>query len=133
MNLIVIYIIICCNFTIFYCLIAVDYLLDQHHLLNSAAIEGLSLLGSITELPLNEIPETITLTSTEEKLDLVDVDDKKSKNFLFYSLFGLLRSAHSRPKIRENVATCLGHLAIGDGAFFTRRNLKGFRSLIKSV
>lgn len=56
-----------------------------------------------------------------------------SKEFVSDTVLRLLKSAHSRPKIREDAATCLGFLAIGDGKYFAAKNLKSFIALIKLV
>lgn len=46
-------------------------------------------------------------------------------------MFNLLRSTSVRLKIREEAAKCLGNLAIGDGDYFTQRNLDRFLSIVK--
>lgn len=43
----------------------------------------------------------------------------------------LVKSAHSRQKIREDAAACLGYLAIGDGQFFVSVNLTAFLSMLR--
>lgn len=42
----------------------------------------------------------------------------------------LLRSS-VRPKIRGEAAKCLGNLAVGDGEYFTQRNLEKFLDMVK--
>lgn len=43
----------------------------------------------------------------------------------------ILKSSSVRPKIRAEAAKCLGNLSIGDGQYFTQRNLEKFLSLAK--
>lgn len=50
---------------------------------------------------------------------------------IFGVIFGLLRNTGIRLKIREEAAKCLGYLAIGDGQYFTQRNLTKFLSMVK--
>lgn len=119
---------------------------DQQSLLVSAAIKGLSLIGSVAPLGL---PNGSSTTKDEK----MDVDGEfflfKKYNDLFNSIFAdaspapstktsvsdtvfrLLKSAHTKAKTREEAAICLGYLAIGDGAFFVESNLKQFRTLLK--
>lgn len=118
----------------------IEHLTDQQPLLVSAAINGISLIGSVIELPLpdrsNDQSGSSTTTTTydaDEKMDVDGEPNEYSKSFVAQKILFLLRSAHSRPKIREEAAHCLGHLAIGDGAFFTVGNLKAFTKMIKLV
>lgn len=54
-----------------------------------------------------------------------------TKLLIFNVIFSLLRSTSVRAKIREEAAKCLGYLAIGDGKYFTQRNLEKFLSMVK--
>lgn len=118
----------------------IEHLTDQQPLLVSAAINGLSLIGSVIKLPLPDRTNEQSTSSSlpisynpDEKMDVDGETTEYSKSFVAQKLLYLLRSAHSRPKIREEAAHCLGHLAIGDGAFFTLGNLNAFIKMIKLV
>lgn len=119
----------------------IEHLNDQQPLLVSAAINGISLIGSVIKLPLTERSSeecgSSTSTTTYETDEKMDIDggesNEYSKSHVAQKILYLLRSAHSRPKIREEAAQCLGCLAIGDGAFFTQGNLNAFTKMIKLV
>lgn len=114
-----------CNDTKRFTTILIEYLSDQQPLLVLAAINGIALIGSVIPLPLDS-------TNTEA----MDVDGESktfTKTHVANTIVHLLKSAHSRAKIREEAALCLGQLAIGDGAFFTQFNLDEFIKLIKLV
>lgn len=117
----------------------IDHLTDQQPLLVSAAINGISLIASVIKLPLPDRSKEASGSSTSTTYDInekMDVDDESSeytKSHIAQKILYLLRSAHSRPKIREEAAQCLGSLAIGDGAFFTRGHLNAFSKMIKLV
>lgn len=120
--------------------ILIDHLTDQQPLLVSAAINGISLIGSVIKLPLpdrnTEASSSSSSSSTYDADEQMDVDGESneySKAFVAQKILFLLKSAHSRPKIREEAAHCIGHLAIGDGAFFTKGNLNAFTKMIKLV
>lgn len=104
----------------------VKLLTDPKSLLTLAAIKGLSLLGCSIRLPLDE---------TEENEDTsMEVDDnERSKNYLFKTLVQLLKSSQTKQKVREDSAHCLGHLCIGDAAFFGKRVASGFLELKKAT
>lgn len=115
----------------------IAHLDDQQPLLVSAAIKGISLIGSATPLPL---PPSATSASTEsttfdpdEAMDVDNEPENYTKSYVAKSILKLLKSAHSRQKIREESAVCLGYLAIGDGAYFTKGNLNAFIKLTKLV
>lgn len=112
--------------------ILIENFSDQQPLLVSAALNGISLIGSIVSLPL--LHPTVGATyDCNERMD-VDGDSKLfTKAYVAQTVLQLLKSAHSRPKIREEAAKCLGQLAIGDGAYFTQGNLNAFIKLIKLV
>lgn len=124
--------------------ILIEYLSDQQPLLVSAAISGISLIGSVISLPLenhsakgsSESSGSTAVHNTYDCNEQMDVDgDSKTftKAYVAQTILHLLRSAHSRPKIREEAAHCLGQLAVGDGAYFTQGNLDAFSKLIKLV
>lgn len=105
--------------------ILIECLSEQQPLLVTAAVIGISLIGSVMPLPLDS-------TNT----DAMDVDGESktfTKTHVANTIVHLLKSAHSKAKIREEAALCLGQLAIGDGAFFTQLNLDEFIKLIKLV
>lgn len=119
----------------------IERLSDQQPLLVSAALKGLSLIGSVASLPLTDRSNGEASGSSEtgtynpdEKMD-VDEDEPKelTKSNVAQKVLYLLRSAHSRPKTKEEAAYVLGSLAIGDGAFFTKGNLDAFIKMIKLV
>lgn len=120
-------------------IVLIEHLTDQQPLLVSAAINGISLIGSVVKLPLPERSGDSSSSSTastydaDEKMDVDGDLNEYSKSFVAQKVLHLLKSAHSRPKIREEAALCLGHLAIGDGAFFTQGNLNAFTKMIKLV
>ncbi|XP_050090264.1 proteasome-associated protein ECM29 homolog [Anopheles aquasalis] len=104
----------------------VSLLNDQQSLLQSAAIRGLCLIGSNTVLPLpadaSESMETDASTTGSTSA---------SKTSLLETLMTLLQSAHTKAKIREDSAHCLGYLAIGDREYFARKVLERFLKLLK--
>lgn len=114
--------------------VVIDHLNDQQPLLSAAAIKGISLIGSVTILPLPNSSNGTALTyDPDEKMD-VDGDSETrvhTKSMVAKTVLRLLRSAHSRAKIREEAAICLGYLAIGDGAYFTEGNLNAFIKMLK--
>lgn len=121
----------------------IENLTDQQTLLVSAAIKGISLIGSVTKLPLPErsinsssSSSTSLAASTydpDEKMEVDDDTNEYTRSYVAQKILYLLKSAHSRPKIREEAANCLGHLAIGDPAYFTAGNLSAFTKMIKLV
>lgn len=121
-------------------ILLIDHLTDQQPLLVSAAINGISLIGSVIKLPLPDRAEASAGSSKsastydcDEKMDVDGEANEYSKAFVAQKVLFLLKSAHSRPKIREEAAHCLGNLAIGDGAYFTKGNLNAFTKMIKLV
>lgn len=106
----------------------VKLLTDQKSLMNSAAIKGISLIGCAIELPLEESPEK------PDSEDSMEVDDAQStKNYVFKTIFKLLKSSQTKQKIREDSAHCLGYLAIGDRKFFAKRVIEGFLEFKRST
>lgn len=97
--------------------------------MQSAAIKGISLLGSITVLPIPNEPEE----NGDEKMELDESVQKIYKKDICKILFDLLESSHTKQKIREDSASCLGYLAIGDVKYFVGKVLDGFLGLIKMV
>lgn len=104
----------------------VEHLSHQQQLLVSASINGLALIGSVICLPL---PDSID----DEPMDVSLVPSEFSKQYVGQKLLFLIRSAHSRQKIREEAAHCLGHVAVGDPAMFTQWNLNEFIKMLKLV
>ncbi|XP_058066629.1 proteasome-associated protein ECM29 homolog [Anopheles bellator] len=94
----------------------VQLLTDQQSLLQSAAIRSLCLIGSHAVLPL-----------PDERSD----EKQPSKAYLFDTLIALLQSGHTKAKIREDSAHCLGYLAIGDRDYFARKVLERWLGLLK--
>lgn len=120
-------------------ILLIDHLTDQQPLLVSAAINGISLIGSVIKLPLPERGadesggSSSSTYNADEQMDVDGETNEYTKSFVAQKILFLLKSAHSRPKIREEAAHCLGHLAIGDGAYFTQGNLNAFTKMIKLV
>lgn len=128
--------------------VLIESLKDQQHLIVSAAIKGISLIGSQIKLPLpersndDELPETAsgstsTGSSTYDADAQMDLDEPRpktySKAYIAQTVLQLLKSAHSRPKIKEEAAECLGKLAVGDGGYFAQGNLNAFLKMTKLV
>lgn len=123
----------------------IENLTDQQTLLVSAAIKGISLIGSVLKLPLPERSNNSSGSSSsstslaastydpDEKMEVDDETNEFTKSYVAQKILYLLKSAHSRPKIRVEPAYCLGHLAIGDPAYFTAGNLSAFTKMIKLV
>lgn len=114
-------------------IVLIGYLNDQQPLLSAAAIKGISLIGSVTILPLRDSSNGASTYDPDEKMD-VDGDsksDEPTKSMVAKTVLRLLRSAHTRPKIREEAAICLGLLAVGDGGYFTQGNLNAFVKMLK--
>lgn len=103
---------------------------DNQPLLVSAAVKGLTLLGSIITLPLQAHDTTYNV---EEKMDVDGDPQLFTKSYVARMLLKILKSTSAKAKIREEAAACLGFLAIGDGKYFTKGNLNAFMSLIKLV
>lgn len=120
-------------------LLLCSFLTNQQSLLVSAACKGIALIGSVTSLPLADGDDTNAApvqpsANDDESMQIDNVDDGQvTKLQVMNILLQLLKSAHSRPRVREEAAECLGHLAIGDGRFFTTRNLDSFLKLLKLV
>lgn len=106
--------------------LCVEHLTHQQQLLISASINGLGLIGSVICLPL---PDAVA----DEPMDISVVPNEFSKQNVGKKLLHLIRSAHSRQKIREEAAHCLGYLAVGDPATFTHWNLNEFIKMLKLV
>lgn len=118
----------------------IERLGDQQPLLVSAALKGLALIGSVAPLPLsdrsNDEASDLSEISTynpDEKMDVDEEPKELTKSIVAHKVLYLLRSAHSRPKTKEEAAHVLGSLAIGDGAFFTKGNLDAFIKMVKLV
>uniref|UniRef100_A0A1I8MU05 Proteasome-associated protein ECM29 homolog n=1 Tax=Musca domestica TaxID=7370 RepID=A0A1I8MU05_MUSDO len=104
-------------------------------LLISAAAKCFSMISKWTAIP------NVQLSITFQKPDNDNDDDDEemteytatgsTKYFIFTVVHRLLKSSSVRPKIRAEAAKCLGNLAIGDGQYFTQRNLEKFLSLVK--
>ncbi|XP_053680548.1 proteasome-associated protein ECM29 homolog [Anopheles nili] len=105
----------------------VSLLNDQQSLLQSAAIRSLCLIGSCTVLPLAE----------EEKMETDDAAETAGKKpittkaSLMETLLTLLQNGHTKAKIRQDAAHCLGYLAIGDREYYSRKVLERLLGLLK--
>lgn len=71
--------------------------------------------------------------SSENAMEVDDLEPIRTKSYLHLVMVNLLKSAHSRAKVKEEAAICLGSLAIGDGEFFAALNLKMFINIVKIV
>lgn len=107
--------------------VLIDNLNNQQPLMASAAIEGLSLVGAAIPLPLPEQSEG----GAAEKMDVDGDSGEHSKASVEKCILKILKSAHSRPKLREQAAICLGRLAIGDGKYFAGKNIAAFIGMLK--
>uniref|UniRef100_A0A182JSK2 Proteasome-associated protein ECM29 homolog n=1 Tax=Anopheles christyi TaxID=43041 RepID=A0A182JSK2_9DIPT len=105
----------------------VSLLRDQQSMLQSASIRSLSLIGSCTALPLPE-EEVMDTEETEENANKKTVTTKAS---LMETLITLLQSGHTKAKIREDAAHCLGYLAVGDQPYYARKVLERFLGMLK--
>lgn len=126
-------------------LVLSGYLSEQQPLLVSAACKGLALIGSVACLPLPDGKDSVTqssstastgeakLNDSDEQMQVDSDEEQVTKVHVANTILGLLKSAHSRPKIREEAAICLGYLCLGDGEFFTLRNLKEYVKMLKLV
>lgn len=110
--------------------ILITNLSDTQTLLVSAAVKGITLLGSIIALPL---PAHDTTYNVEEKMDVDGDPQLFTKSYVARILLKIVKSTSAKAKIREEAAACLGFLAIGDGKYFTKGNLNAFISLLKLV
>ena len=106
----------------------VKLLTDQKSLLVLAAIKGISLIGCSIELPLEEVE---TKEPTQDKMDIDDAQN--TKNYVFKTIFQLLKSSQTKQKVREDSAHCLGHLSIGDRKFFSKKVINAFLDLKRST
>lgn len=86
----------------------VKLLNDQRSLLQLASIKGLSLLGCF-KLPF------------DDEKDETDENYACSKIYVLNTTVKLLKSSHSKQKVREEAALLLGYLSIGDNTFFARQ------------
>lgn len=66
-------------------------------------------------------------------MEVDNSDGILSKSSLVSTIFRLLKSAHTKAKLREDAAICLGYLAVGDGKYFAASNLKRFIEIVKLV
>lgn len=117
------------NWQIFKDLISllITLLNDQQSLLQSASIKSLSLIGCSSKLPL----PADTSNGSGDKMETNQSEDAPTKTSLYKTLMALLQSAHTKAKIREDVAHCLGYLTVGDSEFFAKRLLEGFLGLLR--
>lgn len=106
----------------------VKLLTDIKSLLVLAAIKGVSLIGCSIELPLEEIADQ---EATQDKMEVDDAQN--TKNYVFKTIFQLLKSSQTKQKVREDSAHCLGHLSIGDRKFFAKKVISGFLDLKRST
>uniref|UniRef100_A0A182JBI6 TOG domain-containing protein n=1 Tax=Anopheles atroparvus TaxID=41427 RepID=A0A182JBI6_ANOAO len=101
----------------------VSLLNEPQSLLQSAAIRSLCLVGSCTVLPLPE-EERMEMESSEK-------GSVTTKAVLLETLMTLLQSGHTKAKIREDAAHCIGCLAVGDREYYARKVLTRFLGLLK--
>lgn len=118
--------------------VPVKLLGEQQPLLVSAGIKGLSLIGSAAPLVLppgnDELPPpSVVVVADADKMDVDVPAAGPTKHSVAETVLRLLKSAHTKAKTREEAAVCLGHLAIGDGAFYAKSNLKRFIGMVKLV
>lgn len=112
--------------------ILIRNLSDTQTLLISAAVKGITLLGTIMVLPLPSGGNETTYNATE-KMEVDGDPQLFTKSYVAKMLLKLVKSTSAKAKIREDAAACLGFLAIGDGKYFTKGNLDAFIDLLKIV
>lgn len=121
---------------------------DQHPLLISAACKGLALIGSVTRLPIPDGSDSDTGTiqrlvnvqkndNANSNVDAMQVDDNEqdlvTKTHVLNILLRLLKSAHSRPRVREESAECLGHLSINQLMRWNQMRLSNANSTLTVI
>ncbi|EDV98206.1 GH22981 [Drosophila grimshawi] len=111
-------------------------LCETQWLLVSAAVKCTSMIGKTVEIPNVQVEIQVQCNDNDNDNDDEELAEFKNieastKMIIFGVVFQLLRSTSFRQKIREEAAKCLGYLAIGDGAHFTKRNLDKFLTLAK--
>ncbi|KAL7736336.1 hypothetical protein ACLKA6_014807 [Drosophila palustris] len=110
-------------------------LCETRWLLVSAAVKCTSMIGKTVEIPNVQVEIQVPCSNNDDEDDEELAEYKSieasTKMVIFGVVFQLLRSTSARQKIREEAAKCLGYLAIGDGAHFTKRNLDKFLTLAK--
>lgn len=107
-------------------------LCETQWLLVSAAVKCTSMIGKTVEIPNVQVEIQVQCNDgDEEELAEYKSIEASTKMIIFGVVFQLLRSTSARQKIREEAAKCLGYLAIGDGAHFTKKNLEKFLTLAK--
>ncbi|KAH8398984.1 hypothetical protein KR222_007687, partial [Zaprionus bogoriensis] len=110
-------------------------LFETQWLLVSAAVKCTSMIGKTVEIPNVQVEIQIACGNNdnydEEELGELKSIEAPTKVVIFGVVFQLMRCTSARQKIREEAAKCLGYLAIGDGAHFTKNNLEKFLTLAK--
>ncbi|KAI9579486.1 proteasome-associated protein ECM29 homolog [Glossina fuscipes] len=109
-------------------------LCENQWLLVLAAVKCFSMLGKCVQIPNVNVEITIPKeeeADDDEEMKECNTQTTSTKLIIFGVVFNLLRSTSVRLKIREEAAKCLGNLAIGDGDYFTQRNLDRFLSIVK--
>lgn len=129
-------------------------------MLVSAAVKGISLIGSTIPLPLSTDGSEIEIMNYDsgEKMEIDGIQInvkhletiifkhkffviifeigetvKCTKSYVIKTIFRLLKSVNSRAKLREDAALCLGYLAIGDGKSLVAGNLQAFLTIMALV
>lgn len=114
--------------------VAAKMLCETQWLLVSAAVKCTSMIGKTVEIPNVQVEIQVQCNNDDgddEELAEYKSIEASTKMIIFGVVFQLLRSTSARQKIREEAAKCLGYLAIGDGAHFTKKNLEKFLTLAK--
>ncbi|XP_030379976.1 proteasome-associated protein ECM29 homolog [Scaptodrosophila lebanonensis] len=101
---------------------------ETQWLLVSAAVKCICMIGKTVQIP--NVHEEFQVICNNDKEKLAE-DKTSTKLIIFERVFQLLCTTSVRQKIREEAAKCLGYLAIGDGAYFSLRNLDKILSLVK--
>ncbi|CAD7011930.1 unnamed protein product [Ceratitis capitata] len=115
--------------------IIVKMMHESQWLLVAAAVKCISMIGKMAIIPNVEVEIQVAVSSDKnDDDDDVEYETAKAstKLLIYHNIYTLLRNVSVRARVREDSARCLGYLAIGDGEFFTQRNLDKFLSIIKT-
>ncbi|XP_036334369.1 proteasome-associated protein ECM29 homolog [Rhagoletis pomonella] len=115
--------------------IIVKMMHESQWLLVAAAVKCISMIGKMAIIPNVEV-EILIPVSSDKNDDDDDIEYETAKAstklLIYHDIYTLLRNVSVRARVREDAARCLGYLAIGDGEFFTQRNLDKFLSIVKT-
>nr|XP_014085277.2 proteasome-associated protein ECM29 homolog [Bactrocera oleae] len=108
---------------------------ESQWLLVAAAVKCISMIGKMAVIPNVEVEILVPVAGDKnDDDDNIEYETAKAstKLLIYHDIYTLLRNVSVRARVREDAARCLGYLAIGDGEFFTQRNLDKFLAIIKT-